>query len=75
MKSSNKKKNLLAGMQKRGRGDDELFVDSDEGKTHARIFEHWVNGWKKDVEPPALSSPCEGTFEAVVMEYRKKNGG
>ncbi|GBM35622.1 hypothetical protein AVEN_244510-1 [Araneus ventricosus] len=23
----------------------------------------------------ALSSPCEGTFEAVVMEYRQKNWG
>ncbi|GBN68322.1 hypothetical protein AVEN_246437-1, partial [Araneus ventricosus] len=49
--------------------DDEGFVDTHEGKIQARL-EREV----KDVQPPLTSSPCEGTFEAVVMENRQKRG-
>ncbi|GBM66985.1 hypothetical protein AVEN_111007-1 [Araneus ventricosus] len=57
--------------KKRGREADEVFVDTDEGKTRAG-FEPIE---EVDVLPPALSRPHQGTFEAVVMEYREKKGG
>ncbi|GBM93764.1 hypothetical protein AVEN_51613-1 [Araneus ventricosus] len=56
------------GMLKRGR-------KTDEGREETlSSFEPGAKVWEKHIYPTALSSTCEGDFEAVVMEYRRKKG-
>ncbi|GBM50943.1 hypothetical protein AVEN_114597-1 [Araneus ventricosus] len=52
-----------SSMQKRRGKDDEVFVDTQESKIHARL-DLEAKRWKKDTVP----KPREGMFEAVVME-------